>query len=617
MEKRNMWISYCFTLLLLTVGVCCIAGCESVPGSALMDSVEIEATRTFTNKTLYAPGESIVLQPFYIKNRSEKKITIDTILIKIDPVDTNDPGASRQKIIDTPYSIEGNGQREIPRMEIVNADDGPGSKGYLVHAELILSIPEDGQIFKQKESVYLTFFRIADNDQNLTYTINSTDYHSLPVFTLHGGLSAEYTAQKAVAALAGGISHSWNIPAPGMGPAPLKSTPDFLERSLRQTVDFYDATFGKNEIFETVIISTGIPSGAYLARALNAPVLPIHFLAGVHTTKEIQTMLDYSEAQGTAAYATIGHDYSLSDHKAVAWIKLLSLPDSYRQFLIDHQVRNVIFHGALGLGGESAAKKLKDNNEHYGTGSIYLMHFAGNNSETYLSQTIRDFDTQNLGPLVQIADWEAGVIEQQVDYLSEEIKEKTSVGRIEFVTTRDAIHLWNMGTYMMLHLLKKNDLALKGISFNPYLIAHPVFETYRGYVPFLYWQGTLPPHHIDNRLTTLIQGAVAHYFPNTTFNELTCWVNSTNNFGGRDQGANMAKALQQNGFHRIVNNIYSLGEEWNPADGMESAVEVRADSLVQLGVDQLQQWNQNLQYLTIADLKEIADHWTDVLVISK
>ena len=626
MEKQaNYFCILNFVFLLIGLIVC---SCEKVasastpspdsePPLGLLDSVEIQVTRTFTNKTLYAPSEGIELGSFTIKNNSGRNITIDSIILRIGVAHTNGVYVVSQNIEPSAYALETNDQVVIPERKIISPKHGLASNSYLVHADLVLKVPEDGRSFKQVQTAYLTFFRIAENADDLTYTIASSEHESLPVFTLHGGLSAEYTAQKAAASLAGGISHSWNIPKPGMGPAPIKSTPDFLQRSLQNTVDFYDNTFGSNQVFETVIISTGIPSGAYLARAVNAPVLPIHFLVGAHTMKEVQTMLDYSETQGTKAYATIGHDYSLSNNMAVAWIKLLTLPAQYQQFLIDHQVQNVIFHGALGLGGESAAKKLADENEHYGAGSIYIMHFAGSDSETYLKQTIRDFDRNKLGARINIADWEAGVIDPQVDEMSASIKEQTSVETVELVTTHDAIELWNMGTYMMLHLLKKNNLHLKGVSLNPYLIGHPVFETYEGYVPFLYWQGFDPQFHIDNRFNTVIQNAVKHYYPDTTFHELSCWINSTQNFGGTAQGINMSNTLKQNGYENIIDNNYVTGEEWLPSDGMESSVEVRTERLLQAGVEEVQQWNEGLRFLTIDDLRDIANTWPDILVISK
>ncbi len=582
-----------------------------------VDPVDIRITRTFTDKTLYTAGDVVTLGSFDIANHSDVDLVVDTLSIKIGTTNSNGESVAVRKVIGTDYVVEAGNEITIPEAVIVEHEDVLSNTGYLVHAELKLKTVDTTKFLVQSEEAYLTFFRMSGNKENLTYEITSSDFNSLPVFLLQGGLSAEYTVQKSAASLACGISHSWNIPGPGMGPAPILSTPDFLNRSIDKTIDFYNRNFGVDETFETVIISTGIPSGAYLARALNAPVLPIHFLVGAHTTHEIRTILDYSEQKGIEAYATVGHDYSLSSTKSVAWVKLLSMPEQYRQFMIDHNVKTVVFHGALGKGGESGAKKLRDDNEHYGSGSIYIMHFAGSDSEGYLRQTIRDFDTRKLGSFIYIADWEAGVIDRQVDGMADQIRQETSASSIEFVTTEDAIHLWNMGSYMMLNLLQKNNRELKGISLNPYLIGHPVFETFNGYIPFLYWQGFEPQHHIDTRLKGIIGDGINHFFPGVELEDLSFWVNSTSNFGGSAQGIKMVNTLEENGFGNVVKNNFSIGEIWDSSDGVNSVSEVRAQLMIDQGLSELNAWNDDLDFLTIEDLKAISDIFPEILVIAK
>ena len=448
-----------------------------------------------------------------------------------------------------------------------------------------------------KES-YVTFFRISDDVSSLAYKIEEEVYDDIPVLKLFGGLSAEYTVQKAAATLAGGISHSWNVPGPGKGPGPIPSTPDFLERSVDYTVDFYNELIGEPGPIETVVITTGIPSAAYLSSSLKAPALPIHFLVGAHTTSEIQTILDYSQVFGMDAYATVGHDYSLSETQAVAWIKLLSLPPAYQKFIDDHQVKNVVFHGALGQGGESGARKLKNENGHYQAGSIYLMHFAGDDSEKYLGETIRDFDTTKLDAFTYIADWEAGVLNEQVQSIGQGIRENTGVEGIYFFTTGDAIELWNAAAYLTLSLQQKNGIQPKGISLNPYLIGNPNYEFGLGYVPFLYWQGISPAHHIDNRLEGMMKQAFLNYYPNLALGDLAYWVNSTNNFGGKDQGLAMASTLREKGYSRLVENDLEVSEVWDLRDGLNAPCELRAVEMGKGGVD--------FESLTIDDLRTIS-----------
>ena len=568
------------------------------------NALDVAVTRTWTDKPLYTPGEKVTLEKFRVINKGQEQAVVDSLFIC---VGTSESGGEVQKVkqLVNANLILNQGQGVFFQpVEIINSVELE-SGAYLINVELIAG--------ETKVSEYLTFFRVDEQSDQLSFQIDRDNLGKLPIYSLRGGLSAEYAVQKAISSLTSGISHSWNVPEPGMGPKPIPPTPDFLQRSAQKTVDIYNNYLGESTPIETVIIGTGIPSTQYLSRALNAPVLPIHFLIGVHTIKEVQTVLDRCIADDIKAYATIGHDYSLSMTQSVAWIKLLSLPHVYQQFLIDHKVQQVVFHGALGKGGESGARKFRDDTKHYGAGSIYLMHFAGDQSEKYLGETIRDFDTTKLEPFQFIADWEAGIIMNQVQDIANEIKESTSIDATLMVTTDDAIHLWNMGTYLMLHLLKKNDLSLKGISLNPYLIGHPVFETTKGLVPFLYWQGFNPQFHINNRLNTVIKESIEHYYPVVTMQDLTYWVNSTNNFGGLEQGLEMSSVLKQNGLSKVVDNDYQSAEVWFPQDGINSAVEVRAQILNATDVTNL---NQKLTFLTLTDIEYISKTFNGIQVLS-
>lgn len=580
-------------------GVFFLIGCSSE------ETIDIQVS---TDQAFYHPGDLVKID-LTISNQGGDSFDLKKVKLLIRNLDNRQVYEERNFELSS-HLGDANSATAILNEVIWQIPDSVKGAPFGVFA----SYPVRRKIFE----AYQTFFSIGNDISKTTYDLSFTDYKGLPVYKLERGLSAEYTVQKAAAALAGGISHSWGNSSPGAGPLPVVSTRDFLDRSIQKTVDFYNEQFGENQEFETVIISTGIPSGAYLARAMNAPVLPIHFLVGAHTIREVETMLEYSQADGISAYATVGHDYSLSETQSVAWIKLLNLPEAYSRFLKDHKVKNVIFHGALGKGGESGSRKVKNGAKHYGAGSIYVMHFAGDESETYLKQTIRDLDFDQLGPFVYIADWEAGIIEQQVDSIGAAIKsENQKVEDITVVTTHDAIHLWNMGSYLMLSLLQKNDLEFNGISFNPYLIGHPVFETYKGYIPFLYWQGFDPQHHIDNRLKTVIAGSVENFYPGTKFGELDFWVNSTNNFGGAGQGAKMSATLKDNGYLQVIDNEYEVDEVWNEQDGLNAVCEVRADILTTEGAENLQKWNENLNFLSVSDLHYIAEQFPDILVISK
>ncbi len=561
---------------------------------------------TVPEKYVYMPGDTIAWQRLEVINSSLRSLRLDSMVLDVGTADSDGENRFHRQLVKSKFAMGPGATISTPMA--LNMKKNLPAGGYLVHMNYWIS----GDSIPKRQ--YLTFFRIATNEIGLTYRIEKDSLGDLPIIKLEGGLSAEYMIQKSVSSLAEGVSHSWNVPQAGMGPSPIPATPDFLERSIQQTVKTYNDFFGADTRFETVVVGTGIPSTQYLARALNAPVLPIHFLVGAHTTKEVQTILDESLASGMEAYATIGHDYSLSESQAVAWIKLLSLPRAYAQFLLDHKVERVIFIGAMGKGGESGARQLGNDARHYAPGSIYLMHFAGEASEGYLKNTIRDYDARMLKPFGYIADWEAGVLELQVDTLAEEIRQQTHIDAIYLLTTNDAINLWNMGSYVILNFFRKNGLQLKGFSLNPYLIGHPFFETYQGLIPFLYWQGFDAHHHFDQRLSKVIWDAVDHFYPGTEMKELTYWVNSTNNFGGPAQAEAMSNVLLENGCTKIIENDYNVAEVWDLSDGVNSASEIRANQLLPHSPSR---WNQKLKFLTVSDLQSLVDLFPELQLLIK
>ena len=57
---------------------------------------------------------------------------------------------------------------------------------------------------------------------------------------------------------------------------------------------------------KTVIISTGVPTVPYLSAAMEAPVLPLHFLVSVNSTKEVSSILEYSSRSSASKFAKPG-----------------------------------------------------------------------------------------------------------------------------------------------------------------------------------------------------------------------------------------------------------------------------------------------------------------------
>ena len=563
-----------------------------------------------TNKGVYETGETVSLATFSLKNKGEESLSILGISAKVIRFATPDR-VEYNISLSKEITIDAGEDYDIPTRELFKIPSSLAKDSYGVY---ITINPVSGS----KKVYYTTFFRVGDAKTQVNYQIEKEIYQSFPVFKLKNGLSAEYAVQKSAASFVSGIAHSWFTPL-----APIASTPDFLERSLNKTVIFYDETIGASTPVKTVLIAPGSPGVPYLARAMNALVLPLHYLVGCSTVKEARTILKHANSQGHSVYGTLGYDYSISNNTGVAWIKMLALPRQYIDFIKRHQVKNVILLGHAGVNdGETIARKVHDSTTKiYDEGALHLMHFSGSASEGYLKQTIRDFEQTILDPKVRIADWEAGIISEQIDGIIKGLKTRTSVTSITTITANKGVSLWNLGTYVSLALIYKNKGVfskggdpVRGISLNPYLIAHPTAESWFGYVPFLYWQGTSPSYQYNSALNTTVRNAIQSYFPAISFDKLNFWVNSTANFGGVDQAKKMVDFLRGKGF-KVIHNDYDAKEVFDISDGMNAPVEKRLKKIVDaVSSTAYKRWNESLQHLTPEDLKDIGQKFSDIVV---
>ena len=285
---------------------------------ALLVGGEIGA-RVLTDKFVYSQGEKVV---FTFDGKSEGK----TIILKY---------LSKKG---EPVLAEIGGE---PFVWEVPSEFTPAAVG--VYQK------EEGQL------TYSSYFRVVIPGMLTTYQIAKEEYKGLNVFMLDGGMSAEYAVQKSLANLTAGVSHTWQI-GPGGGPKPVWGTPDFLQQSVQHTVDLYNEYLGKSKKLKTVIIATGVPTVPYLSAAMEAPVLPLHFLVSVNSTKEISSILEYSSQAGVPCYATLGYDASMDD-VGVAWIKLLALPDEYRKFIAPLGIPDVNCIPLSALDGDNVVEK--------------------------------------------------------------------------------------------------------------------------------------------------------------------------------------------------------------------------------------------------------------------
>jgi len=494
----------------------------------------------------------------------------------------------------------------VPRPE--SSASVPACGAYGVY---LLWTGDDGE----RRELCRSFFRVVHPGDLLQYEIRRTEYGGFPVFLLDGGMSAEYAVLKSAEALAATACPSWVTKAPGYGPRECHAVPDFIRRSAERTTAFYDDALGADVPFDTVIVATGVSSIAYIARTVGAPVLPLHFLVSADTVEEIAAMLDHAGKAGIAAYATLGHDASVD--MAVAWMKLLDLPAAYRDFLVRHRTKRVLFAGCGGLnGGENVARKVLRGDADADTlsaGDIYIMHPYGGTEfdERELARKIRDladYPTEN--GLRRISDWESGVVETQIARFSQAIRAETDVRELFFLTADTYMDLYNLATYAVLAFYKKNENLLapegapvKGLVLNPYLICHPFYESSRGQLPFVFFQGEA----VAARLDTTIREAISAYFPDVRLEVLPVQINTTRNFGGYALHG-IVESLRGMGFRHIAYGDQSVDEVWDPSDGMNAPAEAILASLNAAGVTHrsLRDWDNRLTRLTAEDLQDIA-----------
>ncbi|GAA3580532.1 hypothetical protein [Snuella lapsa] len=553
-----------------------------------------------TERGDYSAGDQVKLESFIIENLSSTPVSISSVLVSIKDFSLNRVLYELELMTDVEIEVEKTHQ--VSGRSIFTIPSDFKNEPYGVYIRTIFS---DGSA----KEFYKTFFRVKDNQTLLTYKIDKEDYNGLSVYKLRGGLSAEYTIQKATASFASAISHTWTTPIESV-----VSTPDFLERSINYTVDFYNEAVGSTTPIETVIISTGIPGVQYLAKNMKAIVLPLHYLVASGTVKEAQTILDQANNTGYSVYGTIGHDFSITNTQSVGWIKLLELPEQYKKFINDHQVKNVILLGHTGTNdGETAAQKVADTRSKYEAGSLYLMRFSGDASDGYLEQILSDYNRTRLSAVTKVADWEAGIIPEQIDGFSNTLKAETGV-TVTSVTASDGVHLWNLGTYTSLALAKKNQAifevggpAVRGISTNQYMLGNPGYESYIRYIPFLYFAGISAEFQYDNWLGTKIKSAINAYFPDIVFENLTFWTNRLD----------MDVLLRSKGL-TVRSSNYQEGQIWNLGNGINSLTEVRADDIINTTTPSaFKSWNESLQYLDVSDLEDISNRFPEIVVTAK
>jgi hypothetical protein len=478
---------------------------------------------------------------------------------------------------------------------------------YGVFAVYHITIIDDlGRSYAYNQQQFLYNFRILTDEDQTVYDIKRETYEDLPVFKLSGGMSSEYAVEKSIADLSSGISETWDVRKVDGKPdlkdgGPVSVYPDynqfdFLDQSVNKTVDLYNKYFGTAP-FETVIIATGVAHVPYLASAMKAPVLPLHFLVSVNSVRDVQDILTRAKKDGYASYATLGYDPSITDI-GVAWIKLGDLPKQYRQFLIDHKVKNVILMGYQpdDNSGENGARRIEfegEDNSDFSDGSIYMM--AHGEERTYKTY-FKDYYRYNFGQEKYIPDWEGGISDVQIANFTRSIEDIEKGPKVFTIQTDNSANFYHWAMDIQLSLMKKVNIKPREISLNEYLIGFPSYELSRGAVPFLYWQGLASGYTAFN-VKDFGGFKFGQFFPDINYNSLLFLIQA------KADRSSLMDSLKKY-FNDVLMNHWQKADVWDPADGMNSPCELAAADIVNSsgGAEKHKQWNESRAAMGTEDL---------------
>lgn len=542
------------------------------------------------------------------------KITFSDIKITYSAVMDKTPGTpcltiSAEDIMNhsTPYSINTADLLHGP-VSALSVND----YGIFAEYDITVSFIENGKRidynFPNRKQFIDNFRRLATKDL-LVYDIGKENYFDLPVYLLSGGMSAEYAVQKSLATLAGGISHTWNVRerngVPDLadgGPISVYPSEHFLDMSVKKTVELYDQEFGSATPFETVVIGTGVANVPYLTSAMKAPFLPLHFLVSSNSVNDVARVVNGATSDGYSVFSTFGYDPSIPGI-GVAWIKLRTLPEAYKDFLVSHQVKNVIIVGYFdeSIEGENHASRIlsagSQQNEKLADGSIYMM--MTNGAKEYTSR-IADYNLHRYDQETLIPDWEGGVADLQVENFSNAISALAQPPKVFTIRSLGSGTMYRWAVNMSLQYFKKLSTQPSTSVLNEYLVGFPEWEFKNAQVPFLYWQGL---HEDQNALyfDEYTSFLTTQAFPTVDLKTKTLLINN------KADRQSLITALGKIGYS-AVQYPWKKADVWL-LDQAEDPPSVRiAKQIVAAGVTKFKDWNRNRPAFSISDLEVMQTH---------
>lgn len=579
-------------------------------------AVNLQADDFLLNDITMNVGE-FVSGSFKLKNTTQFPVTIEQIAVVIENVYDGNKILTEKKVAEA-ISLPANSVSEkisIADFYQIPEDIKPSSfcKTYL---KLYL---KDGLTSRTNA----TYFRAITDQSLVTYDVEKMDYKGVTIYNQIGDMSAGYGVLKSLTAIGKGMSATMKE-APQGGTFPVYATKDFLQKSIQRTIDLYNNELGgTTKKVKRVVIGTGITSLPYFATMMDAVYLPIHFLVSANSSKEIKTILDYSNERGYSCYSTLGYDGSMPV-VGVAWIKLLDLPEEYKQFIIDHQVEEVYIYGCgEKAAGEAYARKVlysEDMPEDgYDNGDLYILYtnFGSEGDINNLRNRLFDYTELDLGKGHMIADWESGIIEKQFNQIAKSVHENTASRAFTLTSPTDMMELYNLSSYLSLEYLKLNETKLpqtgvKGIAFNEYITCHPHYEIFNGYVPLLYWQFNSAASTVG-RIDGYLKKAINQYFPSTPISSVF-YRNMGFYLNSNMRRNELKDELVKKGARSESVLIRASGDRWNPSEDefngiststIGSAEEFTYNIIKNIGVDKYLSTVNSFSGLDLSHIKNI------------
>ena len=280
--------------------------------------------------------------------------------------------------------------------------------------------------------------------------------------------------------------------------------------------------------------------------------------------------------------------------------------------LIEHEVENVIIAGiGEDVKSESYCRKLSKtgvDGQEYADGSLYILYTQSGSEHDIktISRNVVDYDTLSLEKGKDLADWESGVVNRQIDNISKGICEHTPAQVYSLIATHDMMDMYNLGANMGMYFMYKNreqtKVSVQGTYLNEYLISQPLYELTQGYIPLLFWQFVPPVSTID-RIKRDIQKVVDVYEKGALLENKTVHVNAR---VGKDE---LVQELKKRGFCSVTKRNDNVEELWDLSDGINSPCEEVVQNIVeQIGVKQYQTQCKNALYLNMGDLKLVTNN---------